>query len=126
MPRARIVGWSWHPEAKYPRKNANGQVFTGVSGEIIPKALGDIFADESIQDAILQLRKIRRMLEKARASWNPFIAPAIIEQLERSEALLVGSIPYGLCQDCQGKIDIVDGCGLCMGQGWIPMASAKS
>lgn len=122
--RPRPLGWSWHPEVKYPRKNVNGKPIATPAGTQVPASLSDIFADESIADAVMELRRIRRILEQARGSWNPFIPPVIIEELEKAEALLAGSIPHGLCPDCNGQIDVNDGCGLCMGQGWIPLSGA--
>ena len=123
--QARPLGWSWHPLAKYPRENQNGQIETQ-EGEGVPKSLADIFSNDEIQDAVVCLRNLRRILNQARSSWNPFIPPIILDQLEKCEAMLSGAIPHSLCPNCQGSIEVNEGCGLCMGQGWVPLRSQRS
>lgn len=117
----RPICWSWTP-IPFPSINGTGRAHQSLAGETLPESLEDIFSDESIQTAIMSVERVKRLLEKARQSWNPHIAPKIIDLLEEATALMTGSIPWSVCGDCGGVVSTNgEACAACMGCGWVPL-----
>jgi hypothetical protein len=115
--------WAVHPSFPTALRGPEGQVLMCPSGEPCPAHLADVFADESVHRTGTLVRSYVALLRRLRAAWHPFVTPAALDLLERTEAVLRGLVPWGICADCQGAGELDGGaCPHCQSAGWIPLA----
>ena len=84
-------------------------------GNAIPRHLRDAFADESLAQAGVTLRRVASTLKSA-SNWNPFV-PNISAELTRHAETVEVARPFAVCPNCKsGK-----GCAACMTKGFRPL-----
>ena len=119
--RAYAPGDAWEGDDEPPPKATGPVAFIrpgrGVDGlgNTIPRHLRDAFADESLSQAGVILRRVASTLKSA-SNWNPFV-PNISAELTRHAETIEVARPFAVCPNCtNGK-----GCAACMTRGFRPL-----